>query len=137
MRCKRCAKDRGSASACAAPAGCCEAGCVFEESRQRVCVHHRASSSCAWVKAPGAAQRAAARASHSPADAAIPRPAQAYRVGDWARARTELEACRGARTDVAGRPLVDGPSDVLLRYMADTGFAAPSDWAGFRELTEK
>lgn len=31
----------------------------------------------------------------------------------------------------------DGPSKTLLNYMGGLGYAAPHDWDGFRELTEK
>ncbi|KXZ49182.1 hypothetical protein GPECTOR_22g772 [Gonium pectorale] len=62
----------------------------------------------------------------------------AYRVGNWPEARKHLEECRTGLTDpVTGLPRVDGPSDVLLRYMADNGYTAPPGWRGFRELTEK
>ncbi|KAG2495222.1 hypothetical protein HYH03_006828 [Edaphochlamys debaryana] len=60
-----------------------------------------------------------------------------YRVGDWADARRRLEECRNARVDGSGKPLVDGPSDVLLCFMAEHGYTAPPGWRGFRELTEK
>lgn len=65
-------------------------------------------------------------------------PHQAYRVGNWREAQQWLEGCRGALTDPrTGLPRVDGPSDVLLKVMAEHGYTAPPGWRGFRELTEK
>lgn len=34
-------------------------------------------------------------------------------------------------------PSNDGPSTTLLNFMSNTGFEAPEEWRGFRELTEK
>lgn len=31
----------------------------------------------------------------------------------------------------------DGPSSTLITVMQEYGFKAPSDWKGYRELTEK
>lgn len=31
----------------------------------------------------------------------------------------------------------DGPTSTLMSVMKEHGFKAPSDWQGFRELTEK
>jgi hypothetical protein len=67
----------------------------------------------------------------------LPAAPQAYLAGDWADARRRLEACLHARRDGDGRPLVDGPSQTLLEFMAGHSFRAPSSWAGYRELTEK
>ncbi|KAG2449913.1 hypothetical protein HYH02_000019 [Chlamydomonas schloesseri] len=62
----------------------------------------------------------------------------AYRVGNWREAQQRLEGCRTALVDPrTGLPRVDGPSDVLLKVMAEHGYAAPPGWRGFRELTEK
>ncbi|KAL4447395.1 hypothetical protein ABPG75_004614 [Micractinium tetrahymenae] len=61
----------------------------------------------------------------------------AYRSGDWPTARAALEETVEMRRDRQGRPVEDGPSATLLRVMARHGYQAPSDWAGYRELTEK
>ena len=63
----------------------------------------------------------------------------AYRRGEWGAARAALEAslhARGADT-ASGRPVVDGPSAALLAYMGAHNYAAPRNWRGFRELTDK
>lgn len=44
-----------------------------------------------------------------------------------------LEGCRTALLDGRGLPRVDGPSDVLLKVMAEHGYVAPPDWQ-VREL---
>lgn len=62
---------------------------------------------------------------------------QAYKTGRWGEANRVLQQCRTMRTDVNGTPLLDGPTDVLLKYMAGFDFQAPATWTGFRELTEK
>ncbi|GIL51039.1 hypothetical protein Vafri_7149 [Volvox africanus] len=61
----------------------------------------------------------------------------AYRTGNWPEAQRWLEITRTARRDDAGTTRVDGPSDVLLRYMAGYHYTAPPGWRGYRELTEK
>jgi hypothetical protein len=53
-----------------------------------------------------------------------------YLAGDWASARSALEAALKLKPD-------DGPSLTLLRYMGSLQFKLPADWSGFRELTEK
>ncbi|MEW5318157.1 MAG: hypothetical protein WDW38_009402 [Sanguina aurantia] len=62
---------------------------------------------------------------------------QAYKTGRWSEANRVLQQCRTMRSDVHGAPLLDGPTDVLLKYMAGFDFQAPTTWTGFRELTEK
>ncbi|EFJ49622.1 hypothetical protein VOLCADRAFT_89530 [Volvox carteri f. nagariensis] len=61
----------------------------------------------------------------------------AYRTGNWPEAQRWLELTRTALRDDLGQTRVDGPSDVLLRFMAEHNFTAPASWKGYRELTEK
>lgn len=67
----------------------------------------------------------------------IPPLLQAYIDGQWPAARDILSECRTARRDIDGRPVVDGPCEVLLGFMEKHKFTAPASWRGFRELTEK
>jgi hypothetical protein len=77
-----------------------------------------------------------------------------YLAGDWPGARGSLErancimteiqtkifqdlAANGQATNGHGDKYEDGPSVVLLNYMADRNWTAPSDWKGFRPLTSK
>jgi hypothetical protein len=55
----------------------------------------------------------------------------AYIKGDWQLAKQELEQvekCKGWE---------DHPTRNLLRIMGDSNYQAPSDWEGYRNLTEK
>ena len=62
-----------------------------------------------------------------------------YERGCWAEAAEALRpAAAGAwRRDGKGRPVEDGPAKALLRHMEACAFQAPTDWRGFRALTEK
>lgn len=62
---------------------------------------------------------------------------QSYAAGRWGEARQQLEGLLHARTAADGSPVEDGPCASLLAFMAGHGFAAPPDWCGVRELTEK
>jgi len=53
-----------------------------------------------------------------------------YIQGDWKKARFAFDKCLVLREE-------DGPSKTLLNHMKTTGYRAPEDWKGFRELTEK
>ena len=53
-----------------------------------------------------------------------------YLAGDWPSARSALEAALKLKPD-------DGPALTLLRFMGSLQYKRPSDWNGFRELTEK
>jgi len=53
-----------------------------------------------------------------------------YLQGDWSSSRTGLTWCKEMWP-------TDMPVDVLLRVMEEHAFRAPSDWQGYRELTEK
>ncbi len=61
----------------------------------------------------------------------------AYQCGNWPAARMVLEECCRLRRTSAGEPQGDGPSSTLLEFMAKHGYAAPLEWPGYRELTEK
>ena len=54
---------------------------------------------------------------------------QLYIEGEWMQAKDQLELLTEERED--------GPTLVLLQFMAKSGFTAPSDWKGYRELTDK
>ena len=64
---------------------------------------------------------------------------EAYREGRWADARTALEpvAAGEKRRDSRGEKVEDGPARALLDHMRASEWKAPSDWKGYRELTEK
>mmetsp|Transcript_33782 Transcript_33782/g.40808 ORF Transcript_33782/g.40808 Transcript_33782/m.40808 type:complete len:903 (+) Transcript_33782:122-2830(+) len=64
---------------------------------------------------------------------------QAYQKGDWPTAVRILKHTLTCRKTLGGAqdPVKDGPSQSLLDVMADHGNVAPSDWKGYRELTEK
>jgi hypothetical protein len=49
----------------------------------------------------------------------------------------ETEVEREENENNYNRPLGDGPSQTLLRYMKGFNFVAPADWQGFRPLTSK
>jgi hypothetical protein len=34
-------------------------------------------------------------------------------------------------------PIIDGPTNTLMKYMAEYNFEAPKTWRGYRELVEK
>ena len=61
----------------------------------------------------------------------------AYIDGDWRRAAAAFQETRTMRRSGAGEVVVDGPSEALLGVIKERGGAAPADWQGFRELTEK
>jgi hypothetical protein len=61
----------------------------------------------------------------------------AYKAGQWEEARSVLEQTKWMRQTQQGLPLMDGPSNTLLDYMATFDYAAPFTWKGFRELTDK
>ena len=48
-----------------------------------------------------------------------------------------FEQTKYMRRTLTGQPLLDGPSNTLLNFMATYDYAAPFTWKGFRELTEK
>lgn len=54
----------------------------------------------------------------------------AYIKGDWRNAATYLNECQTTNPN-------DGPTCVLLSYMAYTGFMHPEGWSGYRALQEK
>ena len=56
---------------------------------------------------------------------------ESYLDGHWLLAKGRFAAA------VYARGASDGPSETLLRYMASHNFQAPSNWPGFRELTDK
>jgi class 3 adenylate cyclase len=56
----------------------------------------------------------------------------AYQSGDWAYARANFSKTRSMIKDYT-----DGPSNVLLKFMEDHDFKAPSDWDGVRHLYSK
>eukprot|EP00210_Caulerpa_lentillifera_P001909 g1836.t1 len=60
-----------------------------------------------------------------------------YRQGNWTQAKTILEECRWARSQMNLKRIEDGPSVTLLEYMEQLNYTAPRDWPGFRELSEK
>ena len=55
---------------------------------------------------------------------------QDYLAGNWSVARDALNRCEELRGE-------DGPTKSLLRVMGNHGFEAPSDWKGYRMLTDK
>ena len=54
---------------------------------------------------------------------------QHYRDGNWDQAKLILEEANMIKPD--------GPSNTLLEVIEENGGRAPSDWNGFRVLTEK
>ena len=56
----------------------------------------------------------------------------AYTLGEWDKAKQLLETTQTMIPDWK-----DGPSSTLLNVMKESDYKAPSDWRGFRELTEK
>ena len=61
---------------------------------------------------------------------------QKYERGEWNEARTLLHKTR-KRVSYNGEEIEDGPTKSLLAVMERTNYRAPSDWNGFRVLTEK
>merc|ERR1711916_31063 len=55
---------------------------------------------------------------------------RAYVAGDWTIAREKLSACNRDCPN-------DKPAQVLLNYMTDFDFKAPSSWKGYRALLSK
>ncbi len=53
---------------------------------------------------------------------------QAYKQGNWLRAKAMLENCLMAREDWRGNAMRDVPSEVLLGYMKEHGYQAPASW---------
>lgn len=53
-----------------------------------------------------------------------------YIKGDWGACKSKLDLCFNQRPE-------DGPSLTILGVMKELNFMAPSDWQGFRVLTEK
>ena len=62
---------------------------------------------------------------------------QAYKGGDWAKSKEIINSIINERVDSTGEPVKDGPSETLLEVMGNHNFNAPSDWPGYRALTEK
>merc|ERR1719335_877692 len=60
-----------------------------------------------------------------------------YEAGQWLVAKDMLLSTQYMLRNGFGEPHEDGPSSALLAYMKDFGYAAPSSWPGYRELTEK
>ena len=54
-----------------------------------------------------------------------------YLNGEWE------EACETLRHVEMIKGAVDYPTRSLITIMAQHGYEAPSDWEGFRQLTEK
>jgi class 3 adenylate cyclase len=59
-----------------------------------------------------------------------------YEAGEWNVAGEVLSATRQMLSDGV-RIAEDGPSRILVEYMAARGFQAPPDWAGYRELVQR
>lgn len=53
-----------------------------------------------------------------------------YIAGDWSDSKYWVEQALQIKPN-------DGPSETLMNVMAEEDFKAPSDWSGFRVLTEK
>lgn len=65
------------------------------------------------------------------------RAVDAYLAGEWGTAKVDFEFCDNwMRTNVEGFD-GDGPSRVILNYMANRDNTAPKDWKGYRPLTSK
>ena len=62
---------------------------------------------------------------------------KAYKDGEWGKAKEILQGCISSRVDSTGAHMGDGPSETLMRVMEEYNFNAPSNWRGFRELTDK
>lgn len=60
-----------------------------------------------------------------------------YLQGDWGEARTYFEKSNKMMLDSVPALGGDGPSQTLLRYMADHDYKAPKWWKGYRPLTSK
>jgi hypothetical protein len=54
-----------------------------------------------------------------------------YIAGKWPEAKAGLEECLRLRGES------DGPTNTLLEVIESNDGVAPSDWRGYRELTEK
>ncbi|CAD8192164.1 unnamed protein product [Paramecium octaurelia] len=55
---------------------------------------------------------------------------QAYLDGDWKTARAMFQEALKLKPN-------DGPTEAVLHSMEETNYQKPSDWKGYRELTEK
>jgi len=55
---------------------------------------------------------------------------QLYIKGDWAESRAKFTECLEINP-------TDGPTNTLMKVMAEKGFQSEPDWPGYRELTEK
>jgi hypothetical protein len=55
---------------------------------------------------------------------------RAYISGDWGNSKRCLDDCMNIKPR-------DGPTSALINVMSETGFNKPSDWEGYRVLTEK
>ena len=53
-----------------------------------------------------------------------------YIKGDWGACKSKLDLCFNQRPE-------DGPAATILGVLKENNFMAPSDWKGYRELTEK
>ena len=62
---------------------------------------------------------------------------QAYKDGDWGKAKSILSRIIEEKTDSTGAHCGDGPSLTLMGVMEEYNFQAPSSWKGYRDLTEK
>ena len=62
---------------------------------------------------------------------------EAYKAGDWSKSKEIIDSIINERVDSNGQPVKDGPSETLLEVMGAHNFSAPSDWQGYRALTEK
>ncbi len=58
-------------------------------------------------------------------------------LGDWTTARGFLERSNTYMLETCPILGGDGPSQTLLRYMANQNFEAPASWKGYRPLTAK
>lgn len=61
---------------------------------------------------------------------------QKYESGDWNEAKNMLLRAR-KRVSSNGEEIEDGPTKSLLAVMEKTNYRAPSDWKGYRALTDK
>ena len=55
---------------------------------------------------------------------------KSYVDGDWTNAKSRFEGFMQERPDIK-------TTEVVYNFMANKGFTAPNDWAGFRALTSK
>ena len=60
-----------------------------------------------------------------------------YESGFWLEAKGVFEQTYTMLHDSQGNVIRDGPSRALMEFMSQTGYVAPGNWAGFRELTDK